>query len=333
MRHLLSVESLSKDEILHLVNLAAELKRRKKEGCEVRYLEGRNIALIFEKDSTRTRCAFEVAALDQGAHATYLGAVGSQIGKKESVKDSARVLGRMFDAIEYRGYGQHIVQTLADYSGVPVWNGLTDQSHPTQFLADLLTIREHTSKPLSDIKICFLGDAKNNVAMSLMVGAAKMGMHYAAAAPASYHPGAQTVLFLSEKYGADILLTSSLEEAVSGADFIYTDVWVSMGEPEDIWEKRIKDLSPYRVTDRVLEMTGNPDCRFMHCLPAFHNLETVVGKQICEKFSLSEMEVTDSVFEGPRSIVFDEAENRMHTIKATMVWSLAGNLTDNIGAR
>jgi len=324
MKHLLSVESLSKEEILHLVELASELKRQKKEGSEEQYLRGRNIALIFEKGSTRTRCAFEIAAADQGAHTTYIGPVGSHIGKEESIKDTARVLGRMFDGIEYRGFGQEIVQTLADYSGVPVWNGLTDASHPTQFLADLMTIREHTDKPLSDIKICFLGDAKNNVAMSLLVGAAKLGMHYAVAAPGVYHPRVETTLFLSEKYGADILFTSDIREAVKGADFLYTDVWVSMGEPEDIWGKRIKDLSPYRVTDEVMEMTGNPDCKFMHCLPSFHNLETQVGRKMYEEFSITEMEVTDSVFESHRSVVFDQAENRMHTIKAAMVWSLAG---------
>ncbi len=323
MRHLLSVESLSKEEILHLVELASELKRQKKDGSEEQYLRGRNIALIFEKGSTRTRCAFEVAAADQGAHTTYIGPVGSHIGKEESIKDTARVIGRMFDGIEYRGFGQEIVQMLADYSGVPVWNGLTDASHPTQFLADLMTIREHTDKPLSDIKICFLGDAKNNVAMSLLVGAAKLGMHYAVAAPSAYHPRVETTLFLSEKYGADILFTSDIREAVKGADFLYTDVWVSMGEPEDIWGKRIKDLSPYRVTDEVMEMTGNPDCKFMHCLPSFHNLETQVGRKMYEEFSITEMEVTDSVFESRRSVVFDQAENRMHTIKAAMVWSLA----------
>lgn len=323
MRHLLSVESLSREEILHLVDLAAELKRQKKAREEIQYLRGRNIALVFEKDSTRTRCAFEVAAADQGAHTTYLGAFGSQIGKKESIKDTARVLGSMFDGIEYRGFGQEIVQTLADYSGVPVWNGLTNESHPTQFLADLLTIKEYSPKRLSDIKICFLGDAKNNVAMSLMVGAAKLGMHYAVAAPGAYHPKTETILFLAEKYGADMLLTSDIEEAVQGADFLYTDVWVSMGEPEDIWAKRIKDLSPYRVTKNVLKMTGKPDSMFMHCLPAFHNLETETGRKIYEKFGIEEMEVSDDVFECGRSLVFDQAENRMHTIKAAMVWSLA----------
>jgi len=323
VKHLLSIESLSKDEVFHLVELAARLKKDKKAGCEEQYLKGRNIALLFEKESTRTRCAFEVAAADQGARTVYIGQGDSPMGNKESIKDTARVLGRMFDGIQYRGYGQNMVNILAEYSGVPVWNGLTNESHPTQFLADLLTIQEHTEKPLGEIKICYLGNAKNNVAMSLMIGAAKTGMRFAAASPVAYHPSSMTLLFIAEKYGANILYTEDVEEAVRDADFIYTDVWLSMGESQELWKQRIDQLLPYQVNDKVMEMTANPDCKFMHPLPSFHDLNTRVALDIYDKFQIREMEVTDSVFEGPRSIVFDQAENRMHTIKAVMVGSLA----------
>jgi len=285
-------------------------------------LQGKNIALIFEKTSTRTRCAFEVAAYDQGAHVTYLGPSGSQIGYKESMKDTARVLGRMFDAVEYRGYGQNIVEELAKYAGVPVINGLTDEYHPTQVLADFMTIKEHLKKPLDQVKLCYLGDARNNTGNSLMVGSAIMGVDFRAAAPVSCQPESSLVeecKRIAAESGAKITITEDVKEAVYGCDFLYTDVWVSMGEPEEFWESRIKLLSPYRVDDKVIKMTENPDVKFLHCLPAYHDLNTAVGKMIWEKYGLDALEVTNDVFEGSASIVFDQAENRLHTIKAVMV--------------
>jgi ornithine carbamoyltransferase len=280
---------------------------------------------LFEKDSTRTRCAFEVAAYDQGAHVTYLGPWGSQMSKKDSVKDTARVLGRMFDGIEYRGFGQQIVETLAQYSGVPVWNGLTDEFHPTQALADLLTMTEHADKPLNQMSFCYLGDARNNMCNSLIVSAAKMGMDFRAAAPDSCQPDDVLVTqckAIAKETGAKITITDDLATAVKGVDFLYTDVWVSMGEPESIWQERIRLLKPYQINMDVVRQTGNPNVKFMHCLPAFHNLETTIGRDIHLKFGLEAMEVTEDVFESPLSIVFDEAENRLHTIKAIMVATL-----------
>jgi ornithine carbamoyltransferase len=312
-------------EIQYLLDLSMELKRAKYEGTEQPTLTGKNIALIFEKASTRTRCAFEVAAFDQGALVTYLGPTGSQIGYKETMKDTARVLGRMYDGIEYRGFGQEIVEELAQYAGVPVWNGLTTEFHPTQILADFMTMLEHSDKPLSGISFCFLGDAGNTVANSLVVGAAKMGMDFRAGAPESDQPEQSLVeqcREIARDTGAKITITSDPAEAVSGADFLYTDVWVSMGEADSVWENRIKDLNSYQINRELMEATGNPEVKFMHCLPAFHNDRTEVGKNIREKFGISEMEVTDEVFESPASIVFDEAENRLHTIKAVMVATL-----------
>lgn len=319
VRHLLSISQLNKKQIESLITLATELKIAKHEGREIKNLRGKNFALIFEKDSTRTRCAFEVAAADQGARTTYLGPQGSQIGKKESIRDTARVLGRMYDGIEYRGHGQQIVEQLAEYSGVPVWNGLTNESHPTQFLADYLTIREHY-KGKKPAKVVFMGTADNNVALSLMVGCAKVGMEYAAASPAAYFPDMNLVAKLRSE-GAKITITEDLGEALQGADFIYTDVWVSMGEAKEVWTERIEKLQKYQVNRQAMELTGNPDVKFLHCLPAFHDLETEVGRQIFEQFGISEMEVTDEVFESSASIVFDQAENRLHTIKAAMVAS------------
>lgn len=322
-RSFLDIASLRREEIDGLVRLAARLKAQKRAGNEEQYLRGKNIVLLFAKDSTRTRCSFETGAHDQGASVTYIGASGSQMGKKESIKDTARVLGRMYDGIEYRGNGQEIVETLARYAGVPVWNGLTDECHPTQFLADLLTIIEHSEKPLEEIKVCFAGTADNNVARSLMVGCAKMGMIFAAAAPAAYHPDRELVERLRREEGARITVTDEVSEAVKGADFIYTDVWVSMGEPSEVWGERIRQLLPYQVNRQMMELTGNPDCRFLHCLPAFHDLETSVGAEIFRQYGIREMEVTDEVFESPASLVFDEAENRLHTIKAVMVATLS----------
>lgn len=322
-RSFLDIASLKRNEIDGLIRLAARLKAEKKAGTEQQYLQGKNIVLLFAKDSTRTRCSFEVGAFDQGARVTYIGSSGSQMGKKESIKDTARVLGRMYDGIEYRGYGQEIVETLAKYSGVPVWNGLTNEAHPTQFLADLLTITEHCGKPLEQIKVCFAGTADNNVALSLMVGCAKMGMEYSAAAPAAYFPDPSLVDKLRKEDHARITITDDVADAVKGADFIYTDVWVSMGEPAEVWDERIKLLRPYQVNRRMMELTGNPDCKFLHCLPAFHDLETVVGEEIHRQYGLREMEVSDDIFESPASLVFDEAENRMHTIKAVMVATLS----------
>ena len=323
-KHFLKLLDFTPAEIEGMLALAAEFKAKKKAGIPHRLHEGKNIALIFEKDSTRTRCAFEVAANDLGMHSVYLGPSGSQIGKKESIADTARVLGRMFDGIQYRGYGQELVEELAKCAGVPVWNGLTNEFHPTQILADFLTIKEHMGE-LKGKKLVFMGDAGYNMGNSLMVGCAKMGMHFVACAPAAYFPNAELVATCREiaaVTGAKIELIESPEEAVQGADVIYTDVWVSMGEPDSVWQERIAALTPYRVTEALMSKAG-AQCRFMHCLPAFHDLKTTVGKQIFDKFGIDCMEVTDGVFESAASIVFDEAENRMHTIKAVMAATMA----------
>ncbi len=315
----------SPQEIGHLLKLSAELKKAKKEGREQNALQGKNIALIFEKTSTRTRCAFEVAAFDQGARVTYLGPGGSQIGDKESMKDTARVLGRMYDGIEYRGFGQERVEILAEYSGVPVWNGLTDEFHPTQVLADLLTMQEHLARPLNEMSLCYLGDARNNMGNSLLVGSARMGIDFRAAAPSSCQPSGELVgkaREIASSTGSRITITDDLETAVRGVDFLYTDVWVSMGEPENVWKERIDLLEPYRVDRKVLELTGNPEVKFLHCLPAFHDTQTRIGREISDRFGLEAMEVSDEIFESPASLVFDEAENRVHSIKAVMVATL-----------
>jgi ornithine carbamoyltransferase len=324
-RNFLKLLDFTPQEIQFLLDLSASLKAAKYSGNEHPRLKGKNIALIFEKTSTRTRCAFEVAAFDQGAHITYLGPGGTQIGHKESMKDTARVLGRMYDGIEYRGYGQEIVEELGRHAGVPVWNGLTNEFHPTQVLADLLTMKEHCDKPLDKITFCYLGDARNNMGNSLMVGAAKMGMDFRAAAPPECQPDRKLVdecVNIAGKTGAEIKITDNVKEAVAGADFLYTDVWVSMGEPDTAWEQRIRLLKPYQVNRQVMEWTGNPGVKFLHCLPAFHNRETKVGEEIFRKFGLEAMEVTEDVFESENSIVFDQSENRMHTIKAIMVATL-----------
>ena len=323
-RHFLKLLDFTPAEIEYLLDLAADLKAKKKAGIPHRLCEGKNIALIFEKTSTRTRCSFEVAATDLGMHPTYLDPSGSQLGKKESIADTARVLGRMYDGIEYRGYGQQIVEDLAKYAGVPVWNGLTNEFHPTQILADFLTIREHFSS-LKGRKFVYMGDARYNMGNSLMVGCAKMGMHFVACAPEKYFPNADLIAQcqkIAAETGAMLEFISDVPTAVKGADVIYTDVWVSMGEPDEVWKERIEDLLPYQVNAAAMKIAG-PQCRFMHCLPAFHDLNTTVGKQIHEKFGLTAMEVTDEVFESEQSIVFDEAENRMHTIKAVMAATLA----------
>lgn len=324
-RNFLTLLDYSSGEIDYLLDLSAKLKSDKKSGTEAQLLTGKNIALIFEKSSTRTRCAFEVAAFDQGACVTYLGPSGSQIGHKESMKDTARVLGRMYDGIEYRGFGQDIVEELAKYAGVPVWNGLTNEYHPTQILADLLTMKENIDKPLSEVKFAYLGDARNNMGNSLMIGAAKLGMDFRAAAPPSCQQSGslQSVCSeIAEKTGARILITDDVEEAVRDCDFLYTDVWVSMGEPDSVWEERIGLLKPYQVNSDVIKMTRNPNVKFLHCLPAFHNRQTKVGEEMYRKFGIEAMEVTDDVFESEASIVFEEAENRLHTIKAVMVATL-----------
>jgi ornithine carbamoyltransferase len=324
-RHFLKLLDFTPEEIKYLLDLAADLKKAKKSGTEKQRLIGRNIALIFEKTSTRTRCAFEVAAFDQGACVTYLGPSGSQIGQKESMKDTARVLGRMFDGIEYRGYGQAIVEELAQYAGVPVWNGLTNEFHPTQILADFMTMLEHCDKPLNQISFCYLGDARYNMGNSLLAGAAKMGMDFRTAAPKAYQQGKELVATckaIAKETGARIKITENVVDAVKGVDFLYTDVWVSMGEPDSVWEERIKLLKPYQVNMSVIKKTGNPDVKFLHCLPAFHNRETKVGEEVYQKFGLDGLEVTEDVFESKHSIVFDEAENRLHTIKAVMVATL-----------
>ena len=324
-RNFLKLLDFKPEEIRFLLDLASDLKKAKYSGTEQQRLKGKNIALIFEKASTRTRCAFEVAALDQGAHVSYLGPSGSQIGQKESMRDTARVLGRMYDGIEYRGYGQDIVEELGKYAGVPVWNGLTNEFHPTQILADFMTMLEHSDKPLNRISFCYLGDARNNMGNSLMVGASKMGMDFRAAAPKACQPSenlVETCREIAKDTGAKITITESVDEAVKGVDFLYTDVWVSMGEPDSVWDERIKLLKPYQVNSDVIKKTGNPKVKFLHCLPAFHNRDTKVGEEIFKKFGLDGMEVTEDVFESEYSIVFDEAENRLHTIKAIMVATL-----------
>jgi ornithine carbamoyltransferase len=321
-RNFLKELDYTPDEIRYLLDLAAELKAAKKEGTETQHLRTREICLIFEKTSTRTRCSFEVAAYDQGAHVTYLDPQSSQMGHKETIKDTARVLGRLYDGIEYRGFDQDIVQTLADYAGVPVWNGLTDEFHPTQILADILTMREHSDKPLGEIAYAFLGDARNNMGNSLMVGGAKLGMDVRLVGPRDRWPEAHLVeqaRSIAAETGARLTLTDSVADGVAGADYLYTDVWVSMGEPKDVWAERIKLLQPYQVNAATMAATGNPDTKFMHCLPAFHNADTKVGAEMAAHFGISEMEVTEEVFESPGSIVFDQAENRMHTIKAVLV--------------
>ncbi len=318
-KHFLKLLDFTPAEIQGFIDLAADLKAKKKAGIPHRLCEGKSVALIFEKTSTRTRCAFEVAAADLGMHPTYLDPTGSQLGKKESIADTARVLGRMYDGIEYRGYGQEIVEELAHYAGVPVFNGLTNEFHPTQILADFLTITEHFGS-LKGRKLVYMGDARYNMGNSLMVGCAKMGMHFVACAPQKYFPNAELVAqcqAIAADTGAVLEFITEPAKAVVGADVIYTDVWVSMGEPDEVWKERIEDLLPYQVNKTVMDMAG-PQCRFMHCLPAFHDLKTTIGKQIHENFGLTAMEVTDEVFESEQSIVFDEAENRLHTIKAVM---------------
>lgn len=327
-RHLLRLLDFKPNEISALLTLAAKLKKDKKNGCEQPVLTGKNIALIFEKDSTRTRCAFEVAAFDQGARVTYLGPSGSQIGHKESIKDTARVLGRMYDGIQYRGFGQTIVETLAQYSGVPVWNGLTNEFHPTQILADLLTMQEHLpSKDLSGMKLAYLGDARNNMGNSLLEGAALMGIDLRLVAPKACWPDATLVSDcqkIAAVTGARLTLTEDVAQGVNGVDYLYTDVWVSMGEPKEVWKERIALLKSYQVNQAMIQLTQNPQVKFLHCLPAFHDDNTVMGKQMAEQYGLQGgMEVTDEVFESDHSIVFDQAENRMHTIKAVMVATLA----------
>jgi ornithine carbamoyltransferase len=324
-RHFLKELDFTPEEFRHLVELAAELKAAKRAGTEVRRLTGKNIALIFEKTSTRTRCAFEVAAADQGASTVYLDPNGSQIGHKESVKDTARVLGRMFDGIEYRGSGQGVVEELAAYAGVPVWNGLTDEWHPTQMLADVLTMTEHSDKPLGDITYAYLGDARYNMGNSLLVTGALLGMDVRIVAPKPLWPDDTVVAVarqLAAGTGAQITLTEDVSQGVRGADYVHTDVWVSMGEPKEVWDERIALLGPYAVTMDVLRATGNPDVKFLHCLPAFHDLGTDVGRKIHERHGLTSLEVTDEVFESKHSVVFDQAENRMHTIKAILVATL-----------
>jgi ornithine carbamoyltransferase len=324
-RNFLKLLDYTPQEIQFLLGLSLDLKKAKYAGTEQQKLKNKNIALIFEKASTRTRCAFEVAAFDQGAQVTYLGPTGSQIGKKESMKDTARVLGRMYDGIEYRGFGQKIVEELGEYAGVPVWNGLTDEFHPTQVLADFLTMMEHSDKPLHQVSFCYLGDARNNMGNSLLVGAAKMGMDFRAAAPKSLLHNEELVnqcREIAKETGAKITLTDDVAEAVNGVDFLYTDVWVSMGEPDHVWKERIELLKPYQVNKELVALTGNPKVKFLHCLPAFHNRETTIGEEIFQKFDLNGMEVTDDVFESPASVVFDQAENRLHTIKAVMVATL-----------
>ncbi len=325
-RNFLKLLDYTPAEIQFLIDLAVELKKAKKSGQEKQTLKGKNIALIFEKTSTRTRCAFEVGAFDQGAQVTYLGPSGSQIGHKESMKDTARVLGRMYDGIEYRGYGQQIVEELGAHAGVPVWNGLTDEFHPTQILADLMTMLEHApGKNLSQLRFAYLGDARNNMGNSLMVGAAKMGMDIRLVAPKSFWPEEALVAqcrTIAKETGARITLTDDVEEGVYGVDFLYTDVWVSMGEPKEAWAERVSLMKPYQVNRQVIDATGNPQVKFMHCLPAFHNEHTKMGREIEIAYGLKGLEVTEEVFESPHSIVFDEAENRMHTIKAVMVATL-----------
>jgi ornithine carbamoyltransferase len=324
-RSFLKLLDFTPQEIRFLLDLSTSLKKARYAGTEQPRLTGKNIALIFEKASTRTRCAFETAAYDQGAHVTYLGPTGSQMGTKESLKDTARVLGRMYDGIEYRGFGQDRVETLASFAGVPVWNGLTNEFHPTQVLADLLTMMEHSDKPLREVAFAYLGDARNNMGNSLLVGAAKMGMDFRSVAPKRAQPEAELAAAAQEiarSTGARITITDDLDEGLRGCDFLHTDVWVSMGEPEDVWAERIELLKPYQVNAQAMAQTGNPNAKFLHCLPAFHNRETEIGEEIYQKHGLEAMEVTEEVFESPASIVFDQAENRVHTIKAVMVATL-----------
>jgi len=324
-RSFLKLLDFSSKEINFLLNLSADLKKAKYAGIEQPGLKGKNIVLIFEKASTRTRCAFETAAYDQGARITYLGPSGSQMGTKESIKDTARVLGRMYDGIEYRGFEQSKVEALAKYSGVPVWNGLTDEFHPTQILADLLTMQEHSNKPLNQITFGYLGDARNNMGNSLMIGAAKMGMDFRAVSPVNLQPGKElvaTAVKIGQETGAQITITEDIDNGVKDCDFLCTDVWVSMGEPENTWKERIGQLLPYQINSKIMLKTGNPDIKFLHCLPAFHNRETEIGETIFQNFGIEAMEVTEDVFESPASIVFDEAENRVHTIKAVMIATL-----------
>ena len=324
-RDFLKIADFNQEELSYLLRLAARLKNLRKDGKEPQFLKGKNVALVFEKTSTRTRCAFETSLYDQGAHCTYL-SDGSQIGKKESMADTARVLSGFFDGIEYRGFGQNIVENLAKYADVPVWNGLTNEWHPTQLLTDMLTMRECTGRPLKGLTLAYLGDARYNMGNSLMVGSAMLGVNFRSVAPKALWTSDE-VFAMAQKYaaksGASVMRTEDIEEGVKGCDFLYTDVWVSMGEPDDVWKERIAMLTPYRITGRVMDMTGNPDCRFLHCLPAFHNRETVIGEQIYKKYGIDCMEVNDEVFESPRNAAFHEAENRLHTIKAVMVATLA----------
>lgn len=324
-RNFLKLLDFTPQEIKFLLDLSWDLKKAKYAGTEQQRLKGKNIALIFEKASTRTRCAFEVASYDQGAQVTYLGPEGSHIGKKETMKDTARVLGRMYDGIEYRGFGQDIVEELGRYAGVPVWNGLTNEFHPTQILADFLTMMEHSDKPLHQVSFVYCGDARNNMGNSLMVGAAKMGMDFRAFAPKKYWPEealVQTCRTIASETGATITLTENIDEAVKGVDFVYADVWLSMGEAKELWDERIREMLPFQVNKALMERTGNPKVKFLHCLPSFHNKDTEVGFEIYKKYNLDGLEVTEDVFESPASIVFDEAENRLHTIKAVMVATL-----------
>lgn len=326
-RHFLKLLDYTPEEILYLIDLAADLKEKKKKGIPVDVLRGKNVALIFEKTSTRTRCSFEVAAHDLGMGTTYLDPSGSQIGKKESIADTARVLGRMYEGIEYRGFGQDIVEELAKHAGVPVWNGLTNEFHPTQMLADMLTIKEHLGR-LKGIRLIYMGDARYNMGNSYMVACAKLGIHFTACAPAKYFPDKALVEVcekIAEQTGATITLCEDAQEAVKDADVICTDVWVSMGEPDEVWEERIRDLSPYQVNRKIMELAG-PQAIFLHCLPSFHDLNTKIGKEMGERFGITEMEVTDEVFESSQSVVFDEAENRMHTIKAVMAATLGAQV-------
>ena len=328
-RSFLKLIDHSPKEIHYLINLAFYLKEQKIKGNEGSNLERKNIVLVFEKTSTRTRCAFEVATLDQGGHVTYLGPNDTQMGHKESMKDTARVLGRMYDGIEYRGYSQECVEILAKYSNVPVWNGLTNEFHPTQILADLMTMKEHLQKPFNQMKLCYIGNAQNNVSNSLMLGAAMMGIDFRIAAPKKYQPKAEMIeqaQNLADENGGHIQISEDIGSMVQGVDFLYTDVWVSLGESEDVWEERITWLKPYQVNRKVMEMTGNPDVAFLHCLPAFHDQETLIAKKILERYGIEEMEVTNDVFESSSSLVFDEAENRVHTAKAVMVASFSDPL-------
>lgn len=324
-RNFLTLMDFSAGEIEYLLRLAGELKAAKAAGTEQPHLKRKNVVILFEKDSTRTRCSFEVAALDQGAHVTYLGPTGSQMGKKESIADTARVLGRIYDGIEYRGFAQETVETLAACSGVPVWNGLTDADHPTQVLADFMTAREHLQKPFEQMKFAYVGDGRNNMANALMIGAAKMGLDFRIVAPATLFPDEQLVekcRLCGKESGAQIAVTDDIARGVYGADVLYTDVWVSMGEKEYVWKERIELLKPYQVNQEMIRLTQNDKVIFEHCLPAFHDLNTTVARKVNEKFGVTEMEVTDEVFAGPHSVVFDEAENRLHTIKAVMVATL-----------